>query len=61
LIEFCTFELAGIEFIKGGVKEADAIVRMNGAEGFWDFLSDVYRTIQKYGSSNNQDTGKDEK
>ncbi|MEM1324949.1 MAG: helix-turn-helix transcriptional regulator [Bacteroidota bacterium] len=49
-----TFELAGIEFIKNGVKEADAVVRMNGAEGFWDFLTDVYGTIKKYGSPKNK-------
>lgn len=44
-----TFELAGVEFIKGGIKEADAVVRMNGADGFWDFLTDVYQTIVKHG------------
>lgn len=44
------YELAGIEFIRGGVKEADNLVFLRDHEGFSTFLDDVYHTAISHGT-----------
>lgn len=47
------YQLAGIEFVKGGVVEASTLIFMNGHQGFSDFLDDVYTTAKTYGTFEN--------
>ena len=44
------YELEGIEFIKGGVRRTDTLIRLTGPKGFQTFLDDVYRTAIAYGT-----------
>lgn len=44
------FELAGVEFIKGGARERDHVTTLTGRDGFSAFLDDVYQTATQNGS-----------
>lgn len=45
-----TYELAGIEFTEGGVKEKSNIVELYDHDGFSMFLDDVYETSVQFGT-----------
>ncbi len=47
---FHALELAGIEFIDGGVRENDTLLTLSGSEGFETFLDDVYQTALQHGT-----------
>lgn len=51
LAKLChTLELAGIEFIESGVREAKNLTVLNGSSGFQTFLDDVYQTALQHGT-----------
>ena len=43
--------LCGLEFIDGGVREAEGHIVLHGKDGFRMFLDDVYQTALDYGST----------